>query len=122
MPNPRTSWTSVLCDSLEKVFPDADPRPMDTGITQHVFAGETIAVQVALKPPTQRAGRPPEVDVEVVTGVPELAFERLITFVRDHPGEEREAARKRLLALFETIGSSDPRVLKARRALTTALF
>ncbi|WP_298329828.1 DUF4091 domain-containing protein [Haloactinopolyspora sp.] len=68
MPNPRTSWTSVLCDSLEKVFPDADPRPMDTGITQHVFAGETIAVQVALKPPTQRAGRPPEVDVEVVTG------------------------------------------------------
>ncbi|SDE20605.1 tetratricopeptide repeat protein [Auraticoccus monumenti] len=61
-------------------------------------------------------------DVEVVTGVPELAFERLITFVRDHPGEEREAARKRLLALFETIGSSDPRVLKARRALTTALF
>lgn len=61
-------------------------------------------------------------DVEVVTGVPELAFQRLITFVRDHPGEEREAARKRLLALFETLGSSDPRVLKARRALTTALF
>jgi len=30
--------------------------------------------------------------------------------------------RVRLLALFDTVGNADPRVLKARRALMTALF
>ncbi|WP_162606313.1 DUF4091 domain-containing protein [Jiangella asiatica] len=62
---PRATWTSVLCDSLEKVFPDARPRPMNTAITQHVFAGETISVQVALLPPSLLEGSPPEVVVEV---------------------------------------------------------
>lgn len=61
-------------------------------------------------------------DVEVVMGTPEQAFDRLIRFVRDHVGDDREGARKHLLALFETVGGNDPRVLKARRALTTALF
>jgi putative thioredoxin len=37
-------------------------------------------------------------------------------------GEQRNQARVRLLELFETLGNSDERVLKARRDLMTALF
>ena len=36
--------------------------------------------------------------------------------------DDRETARVRLLELFATLGNADPRVLKARRALSSALF
>jgi putative thioredoxin len=61
-------------------------------------------------------------DIELLTGQPDLAFARLIGLVRDRTGAERDQARLRLLELFETLGNSDARVLKARRDLMTALF
>lgn len=61
-------------------------------------------------------------DVELAQGQSEKAFNRLIEVVRKTSGDERDAVRKRLLELFETLGNSDPAVLKARRALMTALF
>lgn len=61
-------------------------------------------------------------DIEVAGGAPEAAFARLIDVVRRSSGADRDAARVRLLALFETIGANDPAVLKARRDLMAALF
>lgn len=61
-------------------------------------------------------------DVEIVIGSVEDAFARLIGLVRATRGDDRERARTRLLELFETLGNSDPRVLKARRDLMSALF
>lgn len=61
-------------------------------------------------------------DVEMLTGQPEAAFARLIGLVRTRAGEERDAARVRLLELFETLGNADERVLKGRRDLMSALF
>jgi putative thioredoxin len=61
-------------------------------------------------------------DAEMVTGQAEAAFARLIEVVRRSSGEDRNTARVRLLELFETLGSGDPRVLKARRDLMAALF
>jgi putative thioredoxin len=61
-------------------------------------------------------------DVEIVGGQVEAAFDRLINLIKNKSGDERNQARVRLLELFETIGNADPRVLKARRDLTTALF
>ena len=61
-------------------------------------------------------------DVELVNGQPEAAFARLIAVIKRVSGDERNAVRVRLLELFETIGNSDERVLKARRDLMTALF
>jgi putative thioredoxin len=46
----------------------------------------------------------------------------LIELIRSTSGAERETARLRLLDLFETVGPSDPAVLKARRDLMSALF
>jgi putative thioredoxin len=61
-------------------------------------------------------------DVEMVSGRVEAAFDRLIGLIKTKAGDERNQVRVRLLELFETVGNADPRVLKARRDLMTALF
>lgn len=61
-------------------------------------------------------------DLELLGGYPERAFARLVDAVRVTAGDERERVRVRLLALFETVGASDPAVVQARRDLMTALF
>ena len=61
-------------------------------------------------------------DLELAQGNPEAAFARLIGVIRRTAGPDREQARVRLLELFETLGNTDPRVLKARRDLMSALF
>ena len=61
-------------------------------------------------------------DVELATGDADAAFGRLIDQIKARAGDERNQVRIRLLELFETLGNADERVLKARRALMTALF
>jgi putative thioredoxin len=61
-------------------------------------------------------------DIEMITGGVEAAFARLIGIIKRLSGAERDQARVRLLELFETLGNTDERVLKARRDLMTALF
>jgi putative thioredoxin len=61
-------------------------------------------------------------DIEMITGQVEAAFARLIGMIRKLSGDERDQTRVRLLELFETLGNTDERVLKARRDLMTALF
>ncbi|MFK4147752.1 tetratricopeptide repeat protein [Streptomyces sp. NPDC004065] len=61
-------------------------------------------------------------DLDLVGGHVEDAFGRLIDTVRRTAGDDREAARLRLLELFEVVGAEDPRVATARRALARALF
>jgi putative thioredoxin len=61
-------------------------------------------------------------DIEMITGEVEAAFARLIGMIKRLSGEERDQVRVRLLELFETLGNTDERVLKARRDLMTALF
>ncbi|MFC5721318.1 tetratricopeptide repeat protein [Streptomyces gamaensis] len=61
-------------------------------------------------------------DLDLVGGHVEDAFGRLLDTVRRTAGEDRDAARVRLLELFEVIGAEDPRVTAARTALSRALF
>lgn len=61
-------------------------------------------------------------DVEMLSGKFAAAFTRLIEVIRNTAGAERDQVRLRLLELFETVGASDPAVLKARRDLATALY
>ena len=61
-------------------------------------------------------------DVDLAGGNPAAAFDRLISAIRLAAGQDRERLRLRLLELFETVGPSDPAVLKARRDLMSALF
>ncbi|MGH3447148.1 MAG: co-chaperone YbbN [Nocardioidaceae bacterium] len=61
-------------------------------------------------------------DIDLVGGHVEDAFSRLIDLVRRTSGADRDAARKHLLEVFGMVGDSDPRVLKARQMLASALF
>jgi putative thioredoxin len=61
-------------------------------------------------------------DLDVLGGNVDDAFTRLVDLVRVTAGEDREAVRLRLIDLFEVVGSDDPRVGPARRALASALY
>lgn len=61
-------------------------------------------------------------DADVTNGHVEDALTRLIRFVASHAGEEREAARVRIVDLFTVIGADHPAVGEARRKLAAALF
>ena len=61
-------------------------------------------------------------DLDLVGGHVEDAFGRLVETVRRTTGDDRNAARVRLLELFEVIGGDDPRVTAARSALARVLF
>jgi putative thioredoxin len=61
-------------------------------------------------------------DLDLVGGHVQDAFGRLVETVRRTAGEDRDAARLRLLELFEVIGADDPRVTAARQALARVLF
>ena len=61
-------------------------------------------------------------DLDAVGGHVEDAFARLIDTVRVTVEDDREKVRTHLLGLFEVIGAQDERVIRARRALMSALF
>ena len=61
-------------------------------------------------------------DLELAAGKVEDAFDRLLGVVRRTSGEERDQARARLVGLFEVFPPRDPRVSKARAALSSLLF
>ncbi|MBB4982932.1 MULTISPECIES: tetratricopeptide repeat protein [Streptomyces] len=61
-------------------------------------------------------------DLDLVGGHVQDAFGRLVETVRRTAGDDRNAARLRLLELFEVIGVDDPRVTAARQALARVLF
>ena len=48
----RTAWTTALCDSLEKVFADGAPRPINREIPLVAYRGQRVSFQVAVLPPT----------------------------------------------------------------------
>jgi putative thioredoxin len=61
-------------------------------------------------------------DIDVASGLVDEAFDRLLGVVRRTSGEERNKARVHLVELFEILPPRDPRVTKARAALSALLF
>jgi putative thioredoxin len=61
-------------------------------------------------------------DLDMLGGHVADAFNRLIDVVRRTSGDERNAVREHLVSLFGAVGNDDPRVLKARQGLASALF
>ncbi len=45
------AWAFVVCDELEKVFPDLPPRARDPRIPQTTTLGERASVQLAYRSP-----------------------------------------------------------------------
>ena len=61
-------------------------------------------------------------DIDLASGRVEDAFDRLLGVVRRTSGEEKDKARVHLVGLFEILPPRDPRVTKARSALSALLF
>ncbi len=61
-------------------------------------------------------------DIEVASGSTQAGFDRLLGTVGRTSGEERNAARLRLLRLFDAFPPRDERVTKARARLSSLLF
>jgi putative thioredoxin len=75
------------------------------------------------------AARPDDVDAQTLVADLDLlggrldeAFDRLVDLVRRTSGDERNRAREHLLGLFAAVGNDDPRVLRGRQSLASALF
>lgn len=61
-------------------------------------------------------------DAEVLAGVPEKAFARLISTMTTTAGDDKDRLRTRVISLFELFDPADPRVQQARSELASALF
>jgi putative thioredoxin len=61
-------------------------------------------------------------DIDLASGRVEEAFDRLLGVIRRTSGEDREQARAHLVGLFDVLPPRDPRVTKARSALSALLF
>ena len=83
--------------------------------------GEALR-QVAANEPDNLDAQLGVADLDVAGGHVEDALNRVVAFIGRNFGPERETARVRLLELFEIVGTTDPRVAKARQALARVLF
>jgi putative thioredoxin len=61
-------------------------------------------------------------DIEIAQGDYEAAFNRLISAIKSFAGDDREKVKSHLLSLFNLVDPADPRLVKARGQLASALF
>ena len=61
-------------------------------------------------------------DIQVASGDYEAAFDRLLKVIKTMAGSDRDKAKNHLISLFNLVDPSDPRLIKARAALASALF
>lgn len=103
--------------------PEAKAGYVLTSVMARALAADEASVRAAADAdPADVEAQAALADVEATGGQLDLAFARLVRAVQLTSGAEREAARTRLVELFELAGPDDPRVPGARRALASALF
>jgi len=109
-----------------------DANPADTeaaaGLAMAKVLQRTQDVDLAAAR-AEAAAKPDDVDAQTLVADLDLlgghvddAFDRLVDVVRRTEGADRDKARQHLLGLFAAVGNDDPRVLKGRQKLASALF
>jgi putative thioredoxin len=115
------AYRNVLADEPGNV--EAKLGLAQAELLQRVQDADPQAVRkAAADAPGDIAAQLAAADLDLVGGHVEDAFSRLVDVVRRTAGEDRDAARLRLLELFDVIGPDDPRVVTARAALARVLF
>jgi len=109
-----------------------ETSPGDTEAATRLAQAELVLRATGVDPAAARAAaaeRPDDheaqllaADLDLLGGHVDDAFDRLIQVVRRSAGDDRERIRRRLLGLFDVVGSDDPRVATARGRLASALF
>ncbi|MFC8505910.1 tetratricopeptide repeat protein [Streptomyces sp. NPDC057411] len=115
------AYKNVLADDPQ--HPEAKLGLAQAELLARVQSMDPQAVRkAAADAPADVAAQIAAADLDLVGGHVEDAFGRLVDTVRRTAGDDRTAARLRLLELFEVIGADDPRVTAARQALARALY
>jgi putative thioredoxin len=83
---------------------------------------EAAARRDAAEHPADPEAQAKVADIDLAAGRIDEAFERLLGVIRRTTGDERDKARVHLVGLFEIFPARDPRVTKARAALSALLF
>jgi putative thioredoxin len=109
-----------------------DANPADTeaglGLARAKLMQRTAGVDLAAAR-RAAAASPDDVDAQLLVADLDLlgghvddAFGRLVDLVRRSSGDDRDRARLHLITLFDVVGNDDPRVLRGRQNLASALF
>ncbi|MFE9119481.1 tetratricopeptide repeat protein [Streptomyces sp. NPDC007172] len=115
------AYRNVLSDDPGN--PEAKLGLAQAELLQRVQSLDPVQVRKdAADKPSDVAAQIAAADLDLVGGHVEDAFGRLVETVRRTFGDDRDAARVRLLELFDVIGGDDPRVSAARTALARVLF
>ncbi|MGW5529042.1 tetratricopeptide repeat protein [Streptomyces xanthochromogenes] len=115
------AYRNVLSDDPGN--PEAKLGLAQAELLQRVQSLDPVQVRKdAADKPADVAAQIAAADLDLVGGHVEDAFGRLVETVRRTFGDDRDAARVRLLELFDVIGGDDPRVSVARTALARVLF
>ena len=137
-PDPRyvAADDALVAGDLETAITEyqklVDANPADTeaalGLSRAKLMQRTVGVDLA-KAREAAAAAPDDVDAQIMVadldllgGHVEDSFRRLTDLVRRTAGDDRDRARLHLLELFAVVGNEDPRVLKGRQNLASALF
>jgi putative thioredoxin len=109
-----------------------DANPADTEAAGGLAMAKLLQRTVEVDPAAARAAAAADrddvdaqtmvADLDMLGGHVEDSFSRLIDLVRRTSGAERDRVRTHLLGLFAAVGNEDPRVLKGRQQLASALF
>ena len=122
-------YGDTVADELQKLV-DANPADAEAaaGLAMAKVLQRTRGVdlqaarEAAAANPDDVEAQTLVADLDLLGGHVEDAFNRLIDLVRRTSDKERDAAREHLLGLFGAVGNDDPRVLRARQNLASALF
>ncbi len=130
---PRTPWSATTSTARSRSTRSSSTptrptprRPPGWPWPSCCSAPRTSTSTPPARPPTPSpddvAAQTLVADLDMLGGRVDDAFNRLVDVVRRTAGDERNQAREHLLGLFAAVGNDDPRVLKGRQALASALF
>lgn len=121
LPAARTAYEQALRENPRDAMARAGLAQV--GLMERTAGVDPRAVrEAAAAHPDDVAAQLAVADLDVFAGAVTDAFDRLVDLVRRTTGDEREQVRLRLVDLFEVLGTDDPRVVAARRALASALY
>ncbi|MET7752395.1 tetratricopeptide repeat protein [Micromonospora sp. NPDC005367] len=114
------AYRKILADAPADAAAEAGLAQV--GLARRVAGADPQSALAAAANPDDVDAQLLAADIEVLSGLAEQAYKRLVDTVRRTAGDDREKVRQHLIGLFTIAGPDDPAVASARRALASALF